>query len=384
MVEHLTAEVDRKADSFKLAWHEERTAHQRDLDESAAARRAADEETRQLSASLQAAQAALKEQRHAAHAEATRLRDACEHANQRLEDVRRRGNSQLRSLQSQLARVRAEKGALCEEFTAKLERVMQFGAHPTVPLAGHTPSYALQPSSTSNASDGAASPSTPTAVVPLSAVAALPGYETLSCFQDPTGAGAQQLHSAMASHGSALAALGGGAPPSEVASVCGDSRAHDRGSVYGSSTVVGSVYGGSVYAASVVGGSVPGQSDGDSRAPVDAVTRLIPSHVRACARAHACPVHTPGAVIPTVLPVPGHPALALHLTSSRLPCRSRPRSRSPPISPAGGCDQQHEARSAASKCRGGAREAPPDACVEEPQGERARGRGRAGAAGTAN
>ena len=279
--DRLAAEVDRKAESFKLAWQEERAAHQRDLEASAVARRAADDETRRLSESLHAAQTALQEQKHAAHVETARLRDACERAHEHLEDVRRRGNSQLRSLKNQLARVRAEKGALCEEFAAKLEHLTHQRAPSTSGHAsGGAPSSAAVVDGESVERGAWSSSAFSGAVVPLSAVSALPGYEALSCFQDPTGAAAQQLHSAMSaglagvSSNGALA-HGGAAPPSEAASLYGDGRAHERGSLHGSSTAVGSVYGGSVYGGSVAGGSVAGGSglaDGDGRAPIDAVS----------------------------------------------------------------------------------------------------------------
>ena len=221
-VERLRGECERAAGSFKLAWQEERAAHQRDLESAAAARALAAEEVRKLSESLATAQRSLEEQREAHGREVAQLREALELGRRQLETARTEGHAQMRSLQRQLARVRAEKGELCEEFSTKLRQMQalppQSGPPPQPMGAGFDSSVdggtalgaleAMLGGSSRGGGEGGA------------AAVGANAYAGLSAFLDTSGAAAAQLQVALSSAvatedplaaGVAVSRTGGGA-----------------------------------------------------------------------------------------------------------------------------------------------------------------------------
>ena len=112
--------------SFKLAWSQEREAHQRDVDRLTRAQVAADSRASDLERALEGERAAREKAGASARAEAERLRAECAAARGKLEAARRDADEAVDALRAQLARARAEKGALCDEFVRKLEGL---GAH---------------------------------------------------------------------------------------------------------------------------------------------------------------------------------------------------------------------------------------------------------------
>ena len=118
--ERLRTECERAAGSFKLAWQAERTAHQRDLEGAAAAKALADDAQRRLNSELSAALETQQSEMQTRDAQIDELRTANAAGARKLAAERAEAQGQLRSLHRQLARVRADKGALCEEFTSKL------------------------------------------------------------------------------------------------------------------------------------------------------------------------------------------------------------------------------------------------------------------------
>ena len=184
--ERLRKECERAAGSFKLAWQEERAAHQRDLEAHAAAKALEDEATRKLTAELKAAKDAIASNER----RIDELSEAAALASSRLASERSDTQGQLRSMQRQLAKARAEKGALCEEFSSKLaaladpQRAAPSTPHPQLTF-------------------GSSSSSTP--------APSLSGYEALSV--DPS-----QLHAAMQQAASSTS----NSSPGRQSSVAGD------------------------------------------------------------------------------------------------------------------------------------------------------------------
>ena len=232
--ERLRREVDRAAESFKLAWQSERAAHQHDLEGAALARKAAEEEARALRESVSAARDALDRRSATAQAEVEELRAAVERSQPQNERMRREGSGQLRALQRQVAQLRAEKGELCEDFTAKLAAITGHGMPPVAGADG---------SATTASSSGGAGGGTP--LLP----AKLAGYEGLSIYSDASGTAAVQLQSVMmAASGASMSSSGG----------YGSSCSSSGGSLGG--MIVSS--GGSLSSNSISGGSTSGGCGG--------------------------------------------------------------------------------------------------------------------------
>jgi hypothetical protein len=187
--ERLRLEVEKKADTFKVAWQEERAAHQRDVEASAAARTRADDEGQRMVEELRAAQDELQRLASSSDAEIARLRKALDATRAAKSSQAREAQDQAKALQRQLARLRAEKGELCEEFSSKLAAITQ-ATRPDLRCS----SGALSIVGTCS-SDGGSSSSGGGAIVAANGLGS--GYEGLSVFSDPTGAGALQLRSAI-------------------------------------------------------------------------------------------------------------------------------------------------------------------------------------------
>ena len=203
--ERLRREVDRAAESFKLAWQSEREAHQHDLEGAALARKAAEEEARALRESVSAARDALDRRSATAQAEV-----------------------------EELAQLRAEKGELCEDFTAKLAAIT---GHGMPPVAGADGSVAT---ASKSGGVGGGAPLLP---------AKLAGYEGLSIYSDASGTAAVQLQSVMmAASGASMSSSGG----------YGSSCSSSGGSLGG--MIVSS--GGSLSSNSISGGSTSGGCGG--------------------------------------------------------------------------------------------------------------------------
>ena len=209
--ERLRGEVTKAAESFKLAWQTERAAHQHDLETAAVARNAAIEEAHSLRESVRAARDALDRATAASQAEAAQLREAVDRSRAQLEKTRREGGGQLRSLQRQLAQLRAQKGELCEEFAAKLAAITggqegQTGG----PLGNSGCSCTAELGSGGSSSGGAAAGATAGHAGGALLPAMLAGYEGLSI-------DSAQLQSAIVSAptpsagGSGSSAVGSGA-----------------------------------------------------------------------------------------------------------------------------------------------------------------------------
>lgn len=119
-------------DSFKIAWQEERAAHQRDLELSTRTQSAAESRARALEHEL-SAERALREQHSASDGqEIARLKAEVQTIRHNMREMRRHGSLQLESLRRHVTRVRAEKGELCEEFAQKL-RLLSTSAAPASP-----------------------------------------------------------------------------------------------------------------------------------------------------------------------------------------------------------------------------------------------------------
>lgn len=106
--------------SFQLAWQEERAAHQRDVASSSVALAQAQVQAEEGEERRAEAEA----ERQAAASEVDALRSELSRAREELSFRTREHDEERRTLQRQVARTRAEKGALCEEFTAKLEALV--------------------------------------------------------------------------------------------------------------------------------------------------------------------------------------------------------------------------------------------------------------------
>ena len=78
--DRLRTEVEKKAESFKLAWQEERSAHQRDTEASAAARVRADEEGQRMAEELRVAREELQRLASSSDSEIARVRKALDAA----------------------------------------------------------------------------------------------------------------------------------------------------------------------------------------------------------------------------------------------------------------------------------------------------------------
>lgn len=228
--DRLRREVDRAAESFKLAWQSERAAHQHDLEGAALARKAAEEETRALRESVSAARDALDRRSATAQAEVEELRAAVERSRAQNERMRREGSGQLRALQRQVAQLRAEKGELCEDFTAKLAAITGHGMPPVAGADG---------SATTASSSGGAGGGTP--LLP----AKLAGYEGLSIYSDASGTAAVQLQSAMMAASGASMSSSGGSGSSSSGGSLGGMIMSSGGSLSSSSIGGGSTSGGS-------------------------------------------------------------------------------------------------------------------------------------------
>ena len=125
--ERLRREVDRASQSFKMAWLEERAAHQRDLEEAEKSRVLAEEAERKYRDELRSTRSALDDLRKTSTSEIEALRRDAQCTRTELESCksndaawRRSSEEQIRSLETQLAKAHAERGALFRQFSAKL------------------------------------------------------------------------------------------------------------------------------------------------------------------------------------------------------------------------------------------------------------------------
>ena len=119
-VERLRLECDRAGESFKMAWQEERRCHQMTVEKYGAERALLRKETAHEVAQAKAAQARAEASAATSTRQLAALRTEHERLSQEHEATTAEGQAQLRGLQRELARARAEKGALCEEFTQRL------------------------------------------------------------------------------------------------------------------------------------------------------------------------------------------------------------------------------------------------------------------------
>ena len=120
-VEKLRVECERAGHSFKLAWMEERKQHLQDSEASAATNALAKKEAAEQVAAAKAAQAKAESAAAASERQLADQRDELERARRGVDEARYEARTQVHSLQKQLARARAEKGALCEEFSQRLQ-----------------------------------------------------------------------------------------------------------------------------------------------------------------------------------------------------------------------------------------------------------------------
>ncbi len=122
----LEAEIEKlkreaASSSFKLAWEEERAAHQRHVASSATTLAQAEERARLLREELEG----VKAERDDSVGEAARCRDDARRLSDEMAFRAREAEGQVRALQRQVSHLRAEKGALCEEFGSKLEALVR-------------------------------------------------------------------------------------------------------------------------------------------------------------------------------------------------------------------------------------------------------------------
>lgn len=196
----LQAELDRlnewrttASDSFKLAWQEERSAHQRLSEQAATEKATAEVLTRQLAAELEGARARLEQQSTASEREVARLREELALARRHHAALKEQSGAQLRSLQRELAHVRAEKGALCEEFSQKLDAFSK-GSLSLSRTALPPPAASDGMATEVDTKDDEATPSElPPEANLLERFEANSGYAQLSIFSEPSGAALQQV-----------------------------------------------------------------------------------------------------------------------------------------------------------------------------------------------
>jgi hypothetical protein len=115
-LEHWRASV---GSSFQVAWQEERAAHQRDLNEMTRDLGAAQDRARRLQLELEQERSGRAAQHLAAKHAIARAQADTLAARKSREALKQNGGEQLKALQRQLARLRAEKAALQHELADK-------------------------------------------------------------------------------------------------------------------------------------------------------------------------------------------------------------------------------------------------------------------------
>ena len=110
--------------SFQVAWQEERAAHQRDLNEMTRELGAAQDRARRLQLELEQERSGRAAQHLAAKHAIARAQADTLAARKSREALKRNGGEQLKALQRQLARLRAEKAALQHELADKPPRLV--------------------------------------------------------------------------------------------------------------------------------------------------------------------------------------------------------------------------------------------------------------------
>ena len=173
-----------QGESFKLAWMEERKAHQKDAEAAAAAAALAAKETAAEVSAAKAAQARAEAAVASNERQLIALREEAEASRRATEEM----NAQLKSAQRQLARARAEKGALCEEFSQRLLD-MGVGGSCGQPPSNSTATAQLNLATCLGATaggncGGSSSSSSALAAEGGADASALSGYEALSAFND--------------------------------------------------------------------------------------------------------------------------------------------------------------------------------------------------------
>ena len=121
--------------SFQVAWQEERAAHQRDLNEMTRELGAAQDRARRLQLELEQERSGRAAQHLAAKHAIARAQADTLAARKSREALKRNGGEQLKALQRQLTRLRAEKAALQHELADKPPRL----AGPVSEQGGATP-----------------------------------------------------------------------------------------------------------------------------------------------------------------------------------------------------------------------------------------------------
>ena len=110
--------------SFQVAWQEERAAHQRDLNEMTRELGAAQDRARRLQLELEQERSGRAAQHLAAKHAIARAQADTLAARKSREALKRNGGEQLKALQRQLTRLRAEKAALQHELADKPPRLV--------------------------------------------------------------------------------------------------------------------------------------------------------------------------------------------------------------------------------------------------------------------
>ena len=125
--ESISSSRARAGESFKMAWQEERRCHQETVEKFGAEKALLRKETTSEVAKARAAQARAEAAAATSARQLAALRTEHETLRQEHEAMQGEGQAHVRTLQRDLARLRAEKGALCEEFTQRLTNLGYVG-----------------------------------------------------------------------------------------------------------------------------------------------------------------------------------------------------------------------------------------------------------------